>query len=187
MLYYEIEPNLKLTLWEPRHAEALFAITDANRAHLAQWLPWVDATNSVEDTRSFIKGSLKLFGERSQMHLAIWYNEEIAGAIGFNRINWTNRDCEIGYWIAQSAQGNGIITKACRAIINHAIDNWQMNRIVIEAATNNTRSWAVPVRLGFTHEGTLRQVAMLRGEYINLEVYSLLASEWKSRPQQDNA
>lgn len=178
MLYHEIEPNLKLTLWEPYHAEALFAVTDANRAHLGKWLPWVEETNSVEDSRNFIKQSLKSFGERKQAHFAIWLDGEIVGAIGFNKINWQNRDCEIGYWVAQSAEGQGIITKACRAIVDHAIDNWQMNRIVIEAATANVRSWAIPARLGFTHEGTLRQVAKLHGEYIDLELYSLLADEW---------
>jgi ribosomal-protein-serine acetyltransferase len=180
MLYNEIAPNLKLALWDVYHADALFAVVDENRDHLRQWLPWVDSTLSAEDSRAFIIRSLNMFGKRREMHCAIWHDGNLVGAIGFNKIDWQNLDCEIGYWLAQSAEGNGIITAACRAIIDHAITNWRMNRIVIEAATMNRRSRAVPLRLGFKHEGTLRQGAMLGGEYIDLELYSLLASEWRT-------
>ncbi len=180
MLYYEIEPNLKLILWDVHHAEELFAVTNANREHLRLWLPWVDHTKSVDDSRSFIKRSIKMFGKRRGMHLGILHHGEIVGAVGFNKLNWRNRDCEIGYWLAKSAEGHGIITKACRAIIDHAFTNWQMNRIVIRATTENVRSRAVPIRLGFTHEGRLRQVVMSDDDYIDLEIYSLLAAEWSA-------
>jgi ribosomal-protein-serine acetyltransferase len=48
----------------------------------------------------------------------------------------------------------------------------------IHCATGNTRSSAVPKRLGFTFEGTLREAQLLDGRYVDLDVYSMLRREY---------
>ena len=184
MLYYPLDSDFRLTLWEPHHAAELFAVVDANRDHLRRWLPWVDGTQSADDSRAFIERSLVAFGERREMHMAIWREGKLVGAIGFNRIDWDNQDCEIGYWLTQSAEGNGIITRACRVLIDHALTAWKMNRVVIEADVDNVRSRAVPERLGFTQDGTLRQAIKVDGRYSDLAVYSLLSAEWTTHDEQ---
>jgi ribosomal-protein-serine acetyltransferase len=44
--------DTELRLLEERHAEQLTDLTDRNREHLGTWLPWVDASRTVEDTRT---------------------------------------------------------------------------------------------------------------------------------------
>jgi ribosomal-protein-serine acetyltransferase len=58
---HKLTENTKLRLLEERHAEELTDLTDRNREHLRAWLPWVDATRTVENRKSFIRGALKQF------------------------------------------------------------------------------------------------------------------------------
>ncbi len=50
-----IDKNLKLELLSFSHASELFRLTDDNRKFLNKWLPWVKHTNSVKDTKEFIR------------------------------------------------------------------------------------------------------------------------------------
>lgn len=64
---------MELRLLEERHAEELFALTDRNRDHLREWLPWVDRTRTVEDRRNFARRSLKRFAEGDGFEAGIWH------------------------------------------------------------------------------------------------------------------
>jgi ribosomal-protein-serine acetyltransferase len=52
-------------------------------------------------------------------------------------------------------------------------------RVEIRAAPENARSRAIPERLGFTQEGTLRQVERVDDRYLDNVVYAMLAEDWK--------
>jgi len=179
MLMQTVSDDLSLVLVEPRHAEALFRLTDQDRAHLRQWLPWLDATRSVEDTLGFIRATQKQFGENDGFHTALLFRGEIAGMIGHIRIDWQHRSTWLGYWLAESFQGRGLMTQACRAYIEHAFGELQLNRVEIRAATRNQRSRAVPERLGFRLEGVIREAEWLYDRFVDHAVYGLLQHEWQ--------
>jgi ribosomal-protein-serine acetyltransferase len=179
MLMQTVSDDLSLVLVEPRHAEALFRLTDQDRAHLRQWLPWLDATRSVEDTLGFIRATQKQFGENDGFHTALLFRGEIAGMIGHIRIDWQHRSTWLGYWLAESFQGRGLMTQACRAYIEHAFGELQLNRVEIRAATQNQRSRAVPERLGFRLEGVIREAEWLYDHFVDHAVYGLLQHEWQ--------
>jgi ribosomal-protein-serine acetyltransferase len=101
----------------------------------------------------------------------------LIGSTGFNRLEWTAKVCEIGYWIDRDEEGKGTITKACRAMITYAFDELEMNRIEIRCSTENVRSAAVPERLGFKLEGTLRQAEVLNGHAHDFFIFGLLAED----------
>lgn len=182
MFPLQLRPNLKLRVLEPRMADEVFAMVDANRQHLRPWLPWVDKTNSVDDTKAFIDKCMKQLGENNGIHCGIWLDEKYVGGIGMHYIKWEARRTELGYCLAESAQGRGIMTECCRAVIDHCIGTWNLNRIEIRAVPANRRSCAVAERLGFKLDGVLRDVALLHDKFVDLAVYSLLAREWKSHP-----
>ena len=48
-------------------AEELFLLVDENRAYLRKWLPWLDHNKTVDDTREFIKTSLRDYAEQRSM------------------------------------------------------------------------------------------------------------------------
>jgi ribosomal-protein-serine acetyltransferase len=70
------------------------------------------------------------------------------------------------------------VTKACRVLLDYAFNDLKLNRVDIYCAAENAKSRAVAERLGFTHEGTLREAQWVRERFVDLAVYGILASEW---------
>jgi ribosomal-protein-serine acetyltransferase len=178
MFSLKLDDELELRLLEERHAEAVFAVVDQNRQYLREWLPWLDVSVSADDTRSFIKKSLGEFANGEGLVAGIWDNGQVIGAISYNFIDRQNRVAHIGYWLAAGHQGRGVMTRACRAMVDYAFSELGLNRIEIRCATGNTKSCAIPQRLGFKQEGVQREAEWLYDRFVDLVVYGMLASEW---------
>ena len=163
------------------HAEELFALIDANREHLRPWLPWVDRETSPETSRGFIREMLFKFASGTDLLAGVRYEGRLAGAIGLHDINTHSGTAEIGYWLGAEFEGKGLMTRACAAMLGHAFDDMKLNRIQIRVEPANNRSRAIPRRLGFHYEGTLRQINRIHDRFADLELYSMLKSEWESR------
>lgn len=158
-------------------AEPIYYLVQANRARLTEWLPWVPGMQSAVDEAAFIRGAHQQLQAGAGLSCALVVDRAIAGTVGCS-IKPESRSAEIGYWIAETSEGRGLVTRAVRALTSFLVTDLELHRIVIRAATANTRSRAIPERLGFTHEGTERHAEILNGEFFDLEVYSMLAPEW---------
>lgn len=172
-----IDQDLVLKQLQLSDAPRLFELTDTNRLALQEWLPWLDFTKTVQDSENFIKGSLKKNVETGEFDLGIWYQGEMVGVIGIHDLSKLNRQASIGYWLAEAYQGNGIMTRANTALIKYLFESLKLHRIVIKAATGNSKSQAIPLRLGFSQEGIEREAGFLYDHYVDLQVFSLLESE----------
>src|SRR5438270_7715180 len=105
----------------------------------------------------WIKRSRDGYAQDGQFDALILLDGRFIGTIGFHDLDQKNKHAAIGYWIDQEYEGRGIITRCCRALIDYLFDSMELNRVQINCAVENRRSRAVPDRLGFTLEGTLRQ------------------------------
>ena len=185
MLRFPIDDDTELRLLEERNTEELFALVDRNRAYLREWLPWLDATTTVEDERTFVRSSVEGFAKGTTVEFTIWHRGRVSGGIGLHFIDDVNRSAEIGYWVSEELQGRGLVTRACVAVLDHAIGNLGLNRVVIRVDVGNTRSRAIPERLGFTQEGITRQSDWLYTRFRDMVLYSVLAEEWQHRKEGD--
>lgn len=166
--------GLELRLVTEGDADEIFRATEANRAYLREWLPWVDATRSVEDTRAFVARSLDQVRFTDGFQCRILDRGAFVGMVGYLYHDWKNLRTEIGYWLAQGAQGRGLMTRSVKALVDFAFENLGLNRVEVRAATDNRRSRAVPERLGFVQEGVLREAAWLNDHFIDLVIYAKL-------------
>jgi ribosomal-protein-serine acetyltransferase len=174
-------PSLKMRLLKEEDAEELFLRNDQNRAHLRQWMPWLDETKSASDTLKFIQRSLEGATAGTQYSYALLLNGELVGAVAFNNIEKMSRCATIGYWLAKSKMGNGYMTAAVKALVNAGFQQLELNRIQARVATGNYPSQAVCDRLGLKKEGVLRQAEWLYDHYVDLVMNSVLRSEWKAQ------
>jgi ribosomal-protein-serine acetyltransferase len=166
---------------ELKDAERIFALTNQSRSYLREWLPWLDMTTKVEDTKEFIQGCLRGFSENRSMTTVIIFNEEIIGVAGYNTINWSNKTAYIGYWLGEEFQGKGIMTKVARALTEYAFKELKLNKVEIRAAAENKKSRSIPERIGFENEGCIRQAEWLYDHFVDHIVYGMLAKDWNEK------
>ncbi len=171
-----IDGETELHTFEIQDAEELYALIDANREHLHHWMSWIDTTTSVKDMRAFIWHSLARQSQNNGFNAGIFYRGKLVGVIGFHFIDHEDRKTEIGYWLAASMQSKGLMTRACRAMVDYAFHELELNRVEIQVATDNIRSRGIPERLGFTQEGILRDDAWLRDHFVDHVVYGMLGT-----------
>jgi ribosomal-protein-serine acetyltransferase len=178
MFRAQIRDHVYLQLLEERHAAEVFSLVDQERDYLREWLPWVDATETLDDTLSFIKSSLEQFASNHGFAAGIWSDGRFAGVIGTHKLDLLNRKGEVGYWLGRSVQGQGIVTAACRAVVTHLLGEMDLNRVEIHCAVGNEKSCAVALRLGFTEEGMAREAQLLHGKFRDLRRFAMLKRDW---------
>jgi ribosomal-protein-serine acetyltransferase len=148
-----VSPTIQLELVGPGHAQPLYACVEANRAYLRTWLPWVDNMHDIGFIERFIHTCQQRHAQGIDHPFVLMENGRLVGRIGIYKIDSNNRIGEIGYWVAEAAQGRGIVTQACQAMVRYGFETLQLNRIEIKCAVGNAKSRAVPERLGFEQEG----------------------------------
>ena len=166
--------KIKISLSVPHLAEDLFTLTDRNRSFLRVWLPWLDGTRTPSDTRQFLELQLHRFAKREALHVTIFYEDSIAGVAGYNSIDHANGIGYIGYWLGEELNGRGIMTTVVRDLVTIGRDFYSLQKIDIRCATGNARSRAIPERLWFSHEGTLRRAEHVYEQWYDHDVYALL-------------
>lgn len=162
-------------------APVVFAAVEEDRESLRQWLPWVDESHSVSDTLRFIEEAQRRRREGSALTYGCWVELDFCGVTGLHDIDLTNGSAQIGYWLKETAQGRGWMTQCCASLMGIVFEILGLERLEIRCAVGNEKSAAIPLRLGFTLEGTLRHAQRLAGGHADLRVYSLLVSEYRER------
>ena len=178
MFSFELDEDTLLRDIRREDAEELFRITDASRDYLRDWLPWVDATAAIDDTKGFIDSCVRDYEDHRSLTAAIIHKGQIAGLASYHLINRANRSVSIGYWLGEAYQGKGLMTKAVTALVDYAFTELHVNRVEIRAASENKKSRAIPERLHFVHEGTVRQAEFLYDHFVDHEIYGMLAEDW---------
>lgn len=178
MLRHDLPGGCYLRLFEESDAAELDRVIAANRAYLAEWLPWVETTSGAHAFLELIRRTRRQVADNDGFSAAIIERDDIIGVVGFHGVDWNNRSTSIGYWLAEDRQGRGIMTEAVRALTAHAFAVWNLNRVEIRPAVGNLSSAAIPERLGFTEEGTLREAERHGDSFKDVALYSMLARDW---------
>ncbi len=174
-----VADGITLRLVEPRHAEEMYALVDANREHIARWMPWPDHTKSPDDARAYAERVLREFAEHKAIGLSILVDGKIAGGTGWT--DWKDTtdvlgvrhaSADIGYWIAAEHLGKGIVTRCVQTLTRHAFEEYDLHRLTIRAEPENAKSWKVAERAGYTREGTMHGVCRFRERWIDHHLYA---------------
>jgi len=177
MFCLTVNEQTELRLIDRQHCAEFLALLDLNREYLRRWHPWVDNLRTAETVEKVVAAWQLQYANQRGLYPGIWFNDRLCGMIGLHNVDQANRWSPIFYWLDAAHQGQGIVTECCRAMIAHAFDTWKLNRITIECATENTRSRAIPERLGFQLEGVVRSVERLHDRFVDHAMYGLLHSD----------
>lgn len=116
----------------------------------------------VEHGRKFLDW---IVSQPSPTVWAIEVDGEAAGGIGVELHGDVERvSAEIGYWLGETAWGQGIVTEALRAITAEAFARFELTRIYALPFADNLASVRVLEKAGYLREGHLRQSAIKDGQ-----------------------
>jgi len=179
MFHKSLPTGVELRQMEERDAPTVLEAIDRDRADLRRWLVWVDRNTSLDDTLTFIRAEAEKHRATGELAAGIWFEQQLAGTIGTHVIDRLNRKVEIGYWLGSPFRGRGIMTEACRTVVEYCFRELDLNRVEIRCAAGNQASRAIPARLGFRHEATLKEAQLLFDTYHDLEIWSMLRKDFR--------
>src|SRR5215470_11658391 len=135
-LCIQVNEDIQLRLLEERHVEQYFALIERNKEYLQKWIAVEAYEGSVETLRAYVKQRLLQFANGEGYHLGIWYQDALVGILAYS-LNGRSRSVELGYWLDAAMQGKGIVTQACRTMVQHAFEEHRVHKVVISCAIDN--------------------------------------------------
>jgi RimJ/RimL family protein N-acetyltransferase len=163
----------------------LKAAIDASLDHLREWLPWAhqepeDLELKIERLRQF-RGMFDL-GQDFIYGIFNPEETEVVGGTGLHMRAGAGAR-EIGYWIHKGRIAQGFASEATAALAKVAFTIDDVRRLEIHCDPANLRSLAIPRKLGFRHEGTLRaRITTPDGQPRDTMIWTLLAEEFGASP-----
>jgi RimJ/RimL family protein N-acetyltransferase len=157
--YRIVTERLVVRCWEPRDAQLLKEAIDSSLEELRPWMPWAaHEPQTLEEKVELLRGFRGKFDLREDFVYGIFDSgeTEVVGGTGLHR-RVGDRAFEIGYWIRSSRAGEGLATEAAAALTRVAFDVCGVDRVEIRTDPANERSRAIPRKLGFVEEATLRR------------------------------
>lgn len=138
---------------------AVYEALTASIPELKPWLPFAQREQTEQEVEINIREAYIKFLKRDDLRLLVFLKDtgQFVASSGLHKINWSIPKFEIGYWIDTRYSGHGYMTEAVQGISDFAIKELKAQRLEIRCDSRNLKSRAIPERLGFTLEGTLRK------------------------------
>jgi [ribosomal protein S5]-alanine N-acetyltransferase len=158
-------------------ASALADVLQANREFLAPWQPdRLDQYFTRDGQHEVVERSLEQQAAGKAVPLVILDEAGgIAGTVTLQSIiRGAFQSCSVGYWLAESAQGRGLATRALGEATEMAFGVLRLHRVQAETLTDNLRSQRVLHRLGFVEYGRAEAYMRIAGEWRENVLYQLL-------------
>ena len=139
-------------------ATALWDAIEASRTHLTPWMPWLADWKEPEFARVVIRKNAAKWILREDLTMGMFENGtgRLLGGCGLHRFDWSVPAMEIGYWLRPDVEGRGFVSEMVKLMTGFAFAHLKAERVEIRCDAVNTRSAAVPRRLGFKEEALLR-------------------------------
>lgn len=168
---------------EPWRAEEFLTHMDRGREFIGRYVGLPDAVTDAESSRSFLQRYAEKAATDTGRIYGIWADGKLVGGVLFRTMDVEQGTAEAGCWLEPSAAGRGLVTRAVRVIIDWAVEQRGIHRVEWVVSSANEASIAVARRLGMTKEGVLRESYAYRGKRQDMEVWSVLAPEWRAGRQ----
>ncbi|MCC3269852.1 GNAT family N-acetyltransferase [Arthrobacter gengyunqii] len=172
---HDIGGGFSLGLRTMDTAEEMHQLTLRNLDRLQAWEPWAHEAQTLSGSVDFTRAQLADFVAGTVLPAVIICGDSLIGAVSL-RLNSYLKTAELGYWVDAGFEGRGAVSRACRALLEHA-DSVGVKRVEIRTAAENRKSAAVPERLGFALEGVLRSALPVGKARLDVALYARVQSD----------
>ncbi|MGW2230188.1 GNAT family N-acetyltransferase [Streptomyces formicae] len=165
---------------EPWQAQEFLEHVDRAREYTGAWVPFTVTVKDLESARAHLQKYADKQASDTGRFYGIWVDGTLVGGIAFRIFDTSVDGCELAVWLEPTVAGRGLINKASRILVDWAVDERGMHRVEWLVSSLNDRSKATAERLGFTLDGVLRESFPWQGVRHDMEVWSVLAPEWRA-------
>ena len=157
--YRIVTERLVVRCWSPPDAPLLKEAVDSSIDYLRPWMPWAaDEPQPLEQKVELLRQFRGKFDLGHDFTYGIFSRDEstVVGGTGLHtRVDPVS--FEIGYWVRADRAGQGLCTEATAALTRAVFELTDIERIEIRVDPANEASRAIPRKLGYTEEATLRE------------------------------
>jgi RimJ/RimL family protein N-acetyltransferase len=182
---YRIETKrLVVRCYNPSDASLLGESVTQSLEHLRPWMPWVyNEPEPIAEKVQRLKRFRGLFDLGQDFVYGIFNRDDtkLIGGTGLHT-RLGESALEIGYWIHKDYINQGLVTESTAALVKVAFELIHIHRIEIHCDPGNFASAAIPRKLGFTHEGTLRAKTRFLDGWSDSMIWGLLETEYPDSP-----
>lgn len=154
-----VTPRLVLRPIIMDDADAYFEAEIASTSELLPHWSWAKTDKSVDDVKKFISTALACHSKEcpEEMNFSILSKEDnrFLGMLWFFEINWFVPTFEMLYWLDTRETGKGYMTEAINALARASFQVYAAKRIQIKVSVSNSKSIAIPQKLGFKLEAEM--------------------------------
>ncbi|MEH3034040.1 MAG: GNAT family protein [Aeromicrobium erythreum] len=168
-----------LRVLDPADAEPLAAIWQRDRAHLDPWSPArPDRFYTVEGQVELVERRLLDTAAGRAAAFVVVDEGVVVGELTLSDVvRGAFENAHVGYWLASSATGRGLATRALREALRHAFDVMGLHRVQAGTLVHNERSQAVLERCGFERFGLAPQYLRIDGRWQDHVLFQRLADD----------
>jgi [ribosomal protein S5]-alanine N-acetyltransferase len=106
---------------------------------------------------------------------------QFVGMVNYHLRQPWNRRLAIGWILARPWWRQGFAGEATGALLDHCFTTLGTHRVEAHIEPDNAASIRLAERLGFRHEGTMRDWLFVAGQPRDMLLYALLQPDWESR------
>lgn len=168
--------GLCLRPFEERDAAAFAAAARESAESVGRWMPWCHADYSAQEARDWFGLCQRHRADETAYEFGIFdeASGELLGGAGLNTINRLHNLCNLGYWVRQTRQRQGVARRCVAALSAFGFETLAFTRIEIVVAQGNQASEGVARAAGAQFECVARNRLMIRGEPVAASVFSLI-------------
>ncbi|NEA48543.1 GNAT family protein [Streptomyces sp. SID10815] len=174
------EDGARLRPLEPWHAEEFLAHLDRGREFITRHIPFGAHATDLDSARALLQAYADKHAAGTGFLHGLWLDGVLVGGLLFRIFGTASGTCEIGCWLEPAGTGRGLVARGARVLIDWAFEERGMHRVEWHASSANEPSVNAARRLGMTREGVLRQSVSYRGVRQDMEVWAVLAPEWRA-------
>lgn len=138
------------------------------------------AYTQIDQARRLIDRMTEGYQQQAEIRWGITLktNPEVIGMCGYNYWSIVDHRGSIGFDLARSAWGQGIMPEALHAVLRFGFEQMQLNRIEADCSLANNNSQRVLQKLGFYQEGHQHEQYFENGAYHDLLLFALLKHDY---------
>ncbi|MBL0142014.1 MAG: GNAT family N-acetyltransferase [Betaproteobacteria bacterium] len=171
-------PRLVLRPYCDAYAKELHAAARESVATVGAWMPWCHAGYTEDDSTAWVRKARLAWRNGEEFAFAMFDRTgRYAGGAGLNNFNALHNLANLGYWIRESRQREGLAVESTIALAKFGFQVLGLTRIEIVAAEGNRPSRRVAQKAGATFECLARNRLVIHGVPVVAAVHSLVPGD----------